>query len=541
MSPGAASDERQRSEYEADDSSVSSFEKSDNLKDLDGAVQSPERVRTRRRGDDETTADVDLEKEAERDVEDLPPTTRVVTAQDWTGPDDPENPQNWSILLRAYHTVPPALFAFVVTFGSSVYTPATHQIMERFHVSSTAALLGLSLYVIGLAFGPVLAAPLSEIHGRSIVYKTSLPVMMLFTLGAGFSQNFGSLLVCRFFAGFFGSPVLAVGAGTNADLFPPRMRAIATTFFLLAPFAGPSLGPFIGGFAVQYKSWRWTQWCILFVSVAVYLTSLPMKETYKKIILRRRAKRLSITPPKGPTGLRAIKILLSVTLVRPLHMLLVEPIVIFLSLYTAFAFSVLFAFFAAFPLVFSGAPYHFTTSQVGLTFLAIGLGVAIGCACAIVIDRTIYQKYYRQALAEGRQHAAPEHRLYAAMMGSFGLPIGLFWFAWTADNGIHWAAPVIAAIPFAWGNVGLFVSTALYLIDVYGPLNGASAIAANGILRYMLGAVFPLFTIQMYEKLGTGWATSLLGFISVAMLPIPWILFKWGPQIRAKSHYPVMI
>ena len=92
----------------------------------------------------------------------------------------------------------------------------------------------------------------------------------------------------------------------------------------------------------------------------------------------------------------------------------------------------------------------------------MGLGVAIGGACAIVIDRTIYQKYYRQALAEGRQHAAPEHRLYAALMGSFGLPIGLFWFAWTADNGIHWAAPVTAAIPFAWGNLSLFVS--IYLI-----------------------------------------------------------------------------
>ena len=48
------------------------------------------------------------------------------------------------------------------------------------------------------------------------------------------------------------------------------------------------------------------------------------------------------------------------------------------------------------------------------------------------------------------------------MMGSFGLPIGLFWFAWTADNGIHWAAPVIAAIPFSWGNLSLFVS--IYLI-----------------------------------------------------------------------------
>lgn len=114
MSPGATSDERQHSKYGADDSSMSDFEKTNNLTDLDGAVQSPERVRTRRRDDDETIADVDFEKEAEKDLEDLAPTARVVTAQDWTGPDDPENPQNWSLLLRAYHTVPPALFAFVV-------------------------------------------------------------------------------------------------------------------------------------------------------------------------------------------------------------------------------------------------------------------------------------------------------------------------------------------------------------------------------------------------------------------------------------------
>ncbi|OCL10986.1 MFS multidrug transporter-like protein [Glonium stellatum] len=497
MNGGVVTDERLQPDYEADDSSINNFEKSVSLKDLEGgAGQLPEQVHTHHGANGEATVYGDFEKDKEQDVEDLPTTTRVVTAQDWSSPDDPENPQNWSMLLRAYHTVPPALFGFTVTFGSSVYTPATHQITERFHVSSTAALLGLSLYVVGLAFGPVLAAPLSEIHGRNIVYKASLPIMMLFTLGAGFSQNFGSLLICRFFAGFFGSAVLAVGAGTNADLFPPRLRAIATSLFLLAPFAGPSLGPFVGGFAAQYKGWRWTQWCILFISIPVYLTCLPMRETYKKIILKRRAKRLGIAPPNGPAGLAAIKIL---------------------------------------------APYHFTISQVGLTFLAIGLGVAISTASAIITDRTLYQKRHRQALAEGRQHAAPEHRLYAAMMGSFGLPIGLFWFAWTADNGVHWAVPVIAAIPFAWGNLSLFISTALYLVDVYGSLNGASAVAANGILRYSFGAAFPLFTIQMYEKLGTGWATSLLGFISVLMLPIPWVLFRWGPQIRAESHYPTMI
>ena len=128
------------------------------------------------------------------------------------------------------------------TFGSSVYTPAYQEIAAQFHVSDTAALLGLTLYVFGLAFGPMIAAPISETFGRRIVYLTSPPLSMLFSLGAGFSNSFGSFLVCRFLAGAAGSPVLAVGGGTNADLFPPKVRALATSCFLMAPFLGPALG-----------------------------------------------------------------------------------------------------------------------------------------------------------------------------------------------------------------------------------------------------------------------------------------------------------
>ena len=114
--------------------------------------------------------------------------------------------------------------------------------MRDFHTSRTLAILPLTVYVLGLAFGPVLSAPISERFGRKHVYLITPPLFMLFTLGAGFSQNLESLIVCRFFAGFFGSPALAVGAGTNADLFLPKDRAIATSLFILAPFAGPALG-----------------------------------------------------------------------------------------------------------------------------------------------------------------------------------------------------------------------------------------------------------------------------------------------------------
>ncbi len=128
------------------------------------------------------------------------------------------------------------------TFGTSVYSPALPDIMAEFNVSRTVALIGVTVYTLGLAFGPIMSAPLSERNGRKIVYLVSSPIFVLFTLGAGFSKNFASMTICRFFAGLTGSPALAVGAGSGADVFPPHKRAKITAMFLMAPFLGPSLG-----------------------------------------------------------------------------------------------------------------------------------------------------------------------------------------------------------------------------------------------------------------------------------------------------------
>ena len=392
----------------------------------------------------------------------VPNENTPVNTQDWNGPNDPDNPMNWPMVSRVYHTTVPALFNFIITLGSSIYTPGLSSVQERFNVSSTVALLGLSLYILGLGFGPVLAAPLSETLGRRAVYQISLPVSSLFTLGAGFSQSFASLIICRFFAGFFGSPTLAVGAGTNADLWPPIHRATATVTFLFAPFAGPVLGPIIGGYAAQAKGWRWTQWPLLFASLAMIFYMIPLKETYKRIILQKRAKALGLpTPPKGPTGLAAMKVLLTITLIRPIHMIFTEPIVGFTSLYIGFNFSVLFGFFDAFPIVFEGV-YGFDIGQAGLPWISVLIGSIFSVVTVIYVDRITFTKEYHKSHKEGKGGlVAPEHRLYAAMMGSFGLPIGLFWFGWTSRRDVHWISPVLAAVPFAWGNLCVFVSSSL--------------------------------------------------------------------------------
>ncbi|KAL9092981.1 MAG: hypothetical protein Q9165_004119 [Trypethelium subeluteriae] len=428
--------------------------------DLDGEVTS-EGPGAHFRGQNpyESTSlrDEDLEKPQSHksaDEDELQDST-TASVVDWQ--DSPDNPHNWPWSKRIWQITVTGLMGLLVTFGSSVYTPGNAEVAVRFHVSDTAAVLGLSLYTLGLGFGPVLAAPISETLGRSVVYRTSIFVFMLFTLGAGFSQTFAALCACRFLAGMTGGPVLAVGGGTIADLLPVHYRGIGGATFLLAPFLGPALGPFIGGFAVQYKNWRWTQWVTLFAAVPILLCCFTTPETYQKIIAKRLAKRQRTPiPTTGPTGKAAVKFLLTVTLIRPLVMLFTEPIVTSFSAYTAFIFAVLFGFFDAFPIVFGGV-YGFDLSQVGLVFLAIGLGCIVALVVIIFIDRKIYFKLYLQIKAEGGTKVAPEHRLYAAILGSLLIPTGLFWFAWTARKEVHWISPVLSAIPFACGNLLVFI------------------------------------------------------------------------------------
>jgi len=81
--------------------------------------------------------------------------------------------------------------------------------------------------------------------------------------------------------------------------------------------------PVVGGYVAQYKSWQWTQWCMLFITLAVYIAALPMKETYKPIILKKRAIKAGI--PIKSEG-KDIKRLIVLKFVRPVHMLSTEVI-----------------------------------------------------------------------------------------------------------------------------------------------------------------------------------------------------------------------
>ncbi|KAG8162263.1 hypothetical protein KVR01_008028 [Diaporthe batatas] len=455
---------------------------------------------------------------------------------EWTGPDDPDCPHNWPMWKRLYMTSIPALLCVNVSFASSVYTSGADDVAQKFGVSHTAALLGLSLFLWALGLGAIIAAPVSEYYGRRIVYLTTVPIFGLFILGSGLAHNFSTLLACRFLAGFFGSAVVSVGGGTNADIWPPKLAGLVYPFYFVSPFLGPAFGPVIGGYLSEAKGFRWLEWVILFMVAFNYLYALPQFETYKKTILQKRMR--AEKQPQDTQAHTAKSALPSSALVqrivlKPFKMLFVESIVLFMTIYMAFNFAVFYSFFAAFPYIFGGH-YGFTPGQQGLTFISIALGCVLGFLAVVYIDRRTYPALEAKY---GVGMVPPEYRLYGAMAGCALNPASLFWFGWCADKGVFWASPVVAAVPFAVGNIMIYSSGALYIMNSYGSLHGASALSANSLLRYAAGGSFPLFTVQMFSSMGIGWASSLLGFVSVALVPVPWVLYKYGHRIRAHSQY----
>ncbi|KAK3722114.1 hypothetical protein LTR37_002547 [Vermiconidia calcicola] len=384
-----------------------------------------------------------------------------------------------------------------------------------------------------------MAGPSSETFGRKAVYVCALPGVGAFTLGAGFSQNITSLIVCRFFAGLFASPGLSIGTAMLSDFLPPEKRGGPVAIFITTVQMGPILGPIIGGYVTETKNWRWTQWVILFgLAVALVVTAF-MSETYKAVILKRRGKRLGVQPAPElkSSGLENVKFFVTKTITRPFYMMLTEPIVALFDIYNAFNFGLLNAFFAAFSWVFQNV-YGFGIGATGLTYLGQAVGSVAGLMIVLYIYNFDWAKENKR-IKEGDSNAnmAPEKRLIIAQIGAPMFPISLFWFAWTARSDVHWISPVIAEGFFSCGNLLIFTCTGLYFTDCYGALYSASAWSSCTFIRYLAAFAFPLFVIQMYEGLGVGWATSLLGFVALALVPVPFALSKYGEQLRKRSKF----
>ena len=457
-------------------------------------------------------------------------------------PNDAENPQTWASVYKWFLTVQVAIATLSVALASSAYSGAVDSLQAQFHPPKQIIItLGISLFVLGFAFGPLFWAPFSEVIGRRKLYIFTYAVFTMWQAVSVASPNMAALIVFRFLAGFFGSSPLVNTGGVLADMFNAKQRGLAMAIFASAPFLGPALGPITGGFLGETSGWKWViGFLAIFAAVITVAGAITMPETYAPVLLRWRAQKLSEVTghyyicklDKGRDT--RVKTQFKVALSRPWLLLFYEPIVFLLSIYVAIIYGVLYSLFGAFPIVFQ--KYRGWSPGIGgLAFLGVLVGMLIALAYIIFFENP---RYGRIADQHGGI-APPEVRLVPAMIGAVSIVIGLAIFAATDSPDIPWIAPIIGGGPFGLGMVLIFLSVMSYLTDSY-LIYAASVLASNSVIRSLFGFAFPLFTPNLYSiggRNGIHWGPAIAGLLALICLPFPFIFYKYGAKIRERCKY----
>ncbi|KAF2144652.1 uncharacterized protein K452DRAFT_325166 [Aplosporella prunicola CBS 121167] len=463
----------------------------------------------------------------------------------WEGESDPLNPRNWSHVRRIGVTFQIAAIAFVVTAASAIDATILPQGAVALGVSEVTETLATAMYLIGFGVGSLVAGPFSETFGRNIVYMGSLMVWMIWIMASALAPNIGAQIVFRFLAGFCGSTPLVCAGGSISDIYNPIEKTYGFPMFATTAFGGPILAPVIGSYIGQSSliSWRWSEWIMLITGALVLvLILLCMPETYSPLLLQWKAAHFRrIT---GDDRFRSeheivtatLFTRLKVALTRP-FLMATEPIIAVMMLYLTVIYVVLFTFLDGYTFIFEET-YHTSQGLANVIFAAMFVGILLALIMVPIVYRKTVNELER-VRAKGATHINPEIRLWFAMLGAApAIPIGLFWMGWTDYENISIWSPIISSVLIGYGIIGIFLSAYMYVIDSY-EMYSASALTFIALVRYLAAGGMTVVGVPFYKNMGTHYTCTILACIAAVLVPTPYVLYKYGHLIRAKSKYAV--
>lgn len=451
---------------------------------------------------------------------------------------DPGRPMNWSFKKKAYHTAMYGLTTFGAQYNSAATASSVSHIANYFGTSTTVAALSTSLYVIGIAFGPMIFAPFSEVYGRKPGVLIPFFLSIVFTLGSASSKTMGALLCTRFFAGFFaGAPIVSSG-GVLADIWPPAKRGVSIVFYAYFVVIGPVFAPIIGALLTKdsSRSWQWSLWFISALNGLICaIDVLTLSETYGPVLITRRAKELRhktgnwLYHSKHEQWRLTAKEFVNVHLARPFAML-GTPICFLITLFASYVYGILYLLITSIPDSFQQAR-GWGYVECTLPMIAMFIGAFLGGFANIYAG-----KRYGRLVKQNGGKALPEERLVVMMGMGWLMPAGIFIFAWTSKPNIHWIAPCIGIAVLSCGFFTIFQNCLNYLVDTFTRY-AASSIAATTFVRSIFGGVFVIVGTYLFNNMGINWGASLLGFIALGMIPIPFVFYMFGAKTRARNPY----
>nr|ALK02045.1 fructose facilitator [Zygosaccharomyces kombuchaensis] len=455
-------------------------------------------------------------------------------------PADQEDPFNWPLKRKWFFTSLLCAMTLFIGCATTVYSSTIGRMTAHFNRVTEIGQLGLFTFNQTCALAPLFLAPFCELVGRQVVYVGAYLCFCLCFIGLALGQNIATILVLRTLLGLFGCVGTILVGGTFDDMFIPEQRAIPMSLFSYIAILGTVGAPIYAGFVDENVGWRWTEGIQGLANLPLLVViCLFFKETRGGVTLQKRAKLLRKDTgddrwvSKEELEAPGLKDALYNSSVKAIQMLATEPVVFFFGLWIAFAWFITFLFLSVISITFSDGK-HWAEGIAGLPYIGLVIGCSLGFAANFLQIRK-----YTNLRAKSNGPLPPENRLYGAMCGALFLPVGLFIYSFTQYPELHWMGPMVGLVCICFGIFFIFESCYSYTSDCYGQ-SASSAIAGQGFMRNTLGAVSPLFAGQFFRNVHSQYAGLICAVVATALTFLPYILYKFGPVIRAKSKRAIV-
>jgi MFS family permease len=307
---------------------------------------------------------------------------------------------------------------------------------------------------------PLYWGSISERYGRRVVYATSLALCTLFAGLAGAASTVELLITMRVMGSFCSCAVTVVGGAVIADIWDVNERGFAMSIYYLGIYAGPAIGPVLGGLLVLNWDWRAVQWFLTsYGAILLILIMLFLPETLQKPAMppfRTETCPSNIEKPNTPEprtpgsihGLYYIFQSVKGCLLNPLRAVSYFrfPAIALVIYLASTSFAAIIITGTSIQSAFSHSPYDFSYLTIGLLYLPMPIGLIPG---GLLGGRWADRIMDRGARSTARDTNGavlvhmPEDRLRNnAWVSVLLLPGALLWYGWSVQHGLIWVIPV---------------------------------------------------------------------------------------------------
>ncbi|KAK2794177.1 hypothetical protein FQN52_009259 [Onygenales sp. PD_12] len=438
-------------------------------------------------------------------------------------------------------------------FATNIYFPVIPTIAADLSVSIELINLSVTVYLAFQAIAPILWGAFSDSQGRRIAYISSFLIFTSGCVGLAKTSHYAQLMVLRCLQSIGSASTIVVGTGILGDITTREEIGGYMGYFQAGQMLPLAIGPIVGGLFADSLGWRSIFWFLAIYSGAFIIFlflllpetlrslvgngSVPTEGISKSPLASFQQRRHRRHPPPRPTLEMETEPVPSLpSRKQPFSPL--GPARILLSLETTFSLLFVSLCYSMWQMALTAISplfnhnHNLTDSQLGLVFLANGIGCILGTTSTGKLLNIDYHRIKSNYTGPPEDFPLEHARLRTAWLWAGMQAASILVFGWTLDKHVHISVPIITTFILGWTTTSIQCVVFTFLVDVY-PERGATATAALNLIRCLLGGGGAAVVFPIINRIGAGWTFTLLAGILVGGLGLLAVQVMYGPRWRS--------